>query len=248
MSLPLPQKHNRLYNDLAWLFPIITPVEHYVEEAAEFVQAIQRHAQRPVRTLLNLGTGAGHNDHYLRHYFQVTGLDLSRPMLALAQRLNPDVEYLVGDMRSVELQRKFDAVMLADAASYLLSEADLRAAFQTAFRHLEPGGVFCTYAEETLERFEQNGTYTSTHRTDELEVALVENYYDPDPQDTVFEMTFLFLIREQGQLRIEVDQHEAGLFPLQTWRRFLAETGFQVYEHIFADGDCPFFTCLKPLS
>lgn len=236
-----------MYADLAWLFPIITPVEHYVDEAAEFVQAIQRHAQRPVRTLLNLGTGGGHNDHYLRHYFQVTGLDLSEPMLALARQLNPDVEYLVGDMRCADLQRRFDAVILADAASYLLSEADLRSTFLNAFRHLEPGGVFCTYAEETLERFVQNDTYTSTHRSGEVEVALVENYYDPDPQDSVFEMTFLFLIRQHGQLRIEVDQHEVGLFPVETWRRLLAEVGFQVHEHIFADGDCPFFTCLKPL-
>jgi SAM-dependent methyltransferase len=231
-----------MYADLAWLFPIITPVEHYVDEAAEFVQAIQRHAQRPVRTLLNLGTGGGHNDH-----FQVTGLDLSEPMLALAQQLNPDVDYLVGDMRSADLQRRFDAVILADAASYLLSEADLRATFLNAFRHLEPGGVFCTYAEETLERFVQNDIYTSTHRAGEVEVALVENYYDPDPQDSVFEMTFLFLIRQQGQLRSEVDQHEVGLFPVETWRRLLAEVGFQVHEHIFADGDCPFFTCIKPL-
>jgi len=247
MTLPLPLKRNRMYADLAWLFPIITPVEHYLDEAAEFVQAIQRHAQRPVRTLLNLGTGAGHNDHYLRRYFQVTGLDISETMLALARQLNPDVEYIVGDMRSADLPRRFDAVILADAASYLLSEADLQAAFLTAFRHLEPGGVFCTYAEETRERFVQNDTYTSTHRSGEVEVALVENFYDADPGDSLFEMTFVFLIRQQGRLRIEVDQHDAGLFPVETWRRLLAESGFQVYEHIFADGDCPFFTGVKPL-
>lgn len=248
MGLSLPENRERMYHDLAWLFPVITPPEDYIGEAAEFTQAIQQFSRRPARTLLNLGAGAGHNDHYLQHSFQVTGLDLSEPMLALARRLNSAVEYLVGDMRTIRLGRRFDAVILADSVSCLLTEMDLLAAFMTAYEHLEPGGVFCTYAEETQENFQQNGTFTSTHLAGDLEVALVENFYDVDPKDTWYETTFLFLIRQKGKLTIEVDQHLNGLFPLVTWRRLLEQAGFQVHELHFTEGNCPFFAGVKPLE
>lgn len=248
MQLTNLEQRERMYHDLAWLFPIITPPEDYANEASEFTRAIHQFSLRPAHTLLNLGAGAGHNDLHLKKTFQVTGLDLSESMLALARNLNPEVEYLVGDMRSARLERKFDAVMIADAVGYMLTESDLLAAFHTAYVHLEPGGVFCTYAEETQEKFKQNGMYTTTHQAGDLEVALVENYYDADSQDTRYESTFLFLIRQQGKLTIEVDQHFCGLFPLATWQRLLEQAGFQVHELHFAEGDCPFFACVKLLQ
>jgi len=63
--------------------------------------------------------------------------------------LNPEVAYCIGDMRSVRLEKVFDAVMIADSIDYMLTSEDLRAAFETALVHLKPGGVFCTYVEVT---------------------------------------------------------------------------------------------------
>lgn len=238
----------RMYRDLTWTFPIITPPEDYVREAGEFVQAIRKHSLVEARTLLDLGCGAGHNDYTLQKSFKVTGIDLSPEMLGLARQLNPGVEYLLGDMRSVRLDRSFDAVMAADAIGYMLDEAELLAAFTTAFFHLSPGGVFATYAEETAGRFRQNGTYVSTHRQGEIEIALVDNHYDPDPTDTTFEDTFVYLIRRQGVQTVEVDRHILGLFPEETWLRLLREAGFEVRQEVFEEAESPFFIGLKPLS
>jgi SAM-dependent methyltransferase len=238
----------RMYADLAWIFPIITPPEDYADEAAQFTQAILDHTRIPARSLLNLGCGAGHNDHHLQEHFQVTGVDLSAAMLDLARRLNPAVEYLVGDMRTLRLERRFDAVMVADAIAYMRSEEDLRAAFRTAYEHLHPGGVFCTYAEDLPENFVQNGVFTSTHRRGEVEIALIENYYDPDPADTEYEMLFVYLIRQGGRLQIESDLHHGGLFPAPTWTRLLEEVGFEVRQKRFEGEDFPFFIGIKPLE
>jgi SAM-dependent methyltransferase len=235
----------RLYHDLAWLFPIITPPEDYVGEAAQFSHAIRQYTRLPAHTLLDLGCGAGHLDIHLSQEFQVTGVDLSESMLELARHLNPQVEYLAGDMRSLHLERTFDAVMIADAIDYMLTEQDLLAAFCTAYEHLKPGGVFCTYAEETSENFVQNGTYTSTHKQGDIEVALVENYYDPDPQDTIFEMTFVYLIRRAGVLSIETDSHRVGIFPQATWERLLRQAGFEVQQVWFEEADGPMFVGIK---
>jgi SAM-dependent methyltransferase len=240
----------RLYHDLAWLFPIVSPPEDYVNEAAEFARAIRQHARIPVKTLLDLGCGAGHNDHHLQKDFKVTGVDLSETMLDLARCLNPEVEYLTGDLRSLCLGRTFDAVIIADSITYMLNEDDLLAAFRTAYAHLNPGGVFCSYAEETPENFVQNGTYTSTHygkaeNGQTVEVALVENYYDPNPQDTAFESTFVYFIRQGGKLRIETDSHQLGIFPPAVWERLLRQAGFDVYQAWFDEADAPLFVGVK---
>jgi SAM-dependent methyltransferase len=221
-------QHNRLYEDLAWLWPIISPPEGYEEEMTEVVSLIREHARREAKTLLDLGCGGGHNDTWLKQTFAITGVDLSEPMLALARQLNPEVRYLTGDMRSIRLGETYDVVFVGDAIDYMLTEDDLRAAFETAYAHMNPGGVFVTYAEETKKRFEQNKTKTITRQQDDMELTSIENYYDPDPQDTTYEMTFVYLIRDKGRLSVETDYHVMGLFEMATWIELLEEVGFEV--------------------
>ena len=76
----------------------------------------------------------------------------------------------------------------------------------------------------------------------------IENNYDPDPNDDTYETFFVFLIRENGKLRIEEDLHICGLFELDVWRSALRQTGFEVHEvdlNQEASG-LPTFVCVKP--
>jgi SAM-dependent methyltransferase len=234
----------RMYADLAWTWPLMGGPAESIEEAGEFVAAIRQHSRIDARTLLHLGCGGGHLDMTLKQHFAVTSVDLSDAMLALARRLNPEVAYLPGDMRSARLGQTFDAVMIADSIDYMLSVDDLRAAFETAFAHLKPGGVFCTYAEVTQERFQQNWTKCSTYHHDDLDIAFVHNNYDPDPADTTHESTFVWLIRRSGKLEIETDRHLGGIFPLQTWLDLLQDVGFDV-TLIEPQFEAPMFVCVK---
>lgn len=246
MRVDFSSNQQRMYGDLAWTWPIISPPEEYEGEAERFRQMIQARSQIEVRTLLDLGCGGGHIDHTLKQYYRVTGVDMSQSMLSLARELNPKADYALGDMRSVRLGKRFDAVIIADSIDYMLTEEDLRAAFVTAFEHLRAGGVFCTYAECTLERFQQNTTLCSTHSRGEVDIAFMHNNYDPDPADTLYESTFVYLIRRQGQLSIETDRHLGGLFKLESWLELLQDVGFEV--ELTEDEGIPHFACLKPLE
>ena len=221
----------RLYSDLAWTWPIISCKEHYIEEAEGFIALIQRHSRIEAHTLLHLGCGGGHLDWTLKRHLNITAVDLSEDMLALARRLNPEVTYLQGDMRTLRLERLFDAVMVADSITYMTTVPDLRATFATAYAHLKPGGVFCTYAEATRESFQQNRSECSAHTAGDVDIAFYENYYDPDPSDTSFEGVMVFLIRRRGELTIETDHSVCGLFPLQTWLELLEGVGFEAAPH-----------------
>jgi trans-aconitate methyltransferase len=136
-------------------------------------------------------------------------------MLAHARSVNPEVEYLEGDIRDVRLGRAFDAVLLHDAAAYMTTPADLRAAYATAAAHLEPGGVLVTLPEELRSHFRQHRVDSETRVRGDVSVTMIEVDYDPDPADTMCETTYVFLIRQPGQpLQVEVDTHLVGLYEL----------------------------------
>jgi SAM-dependent methyltransferase len=243
----------RLYKDLARYFPIITPPEDYLEEGEYFAQVIKNTSPIESKTLLNLGCGAGSDDFSLKKYFKVTGVDLSPEMLKLARKLNPDVKYLQGDMRSVRLKKKFDAVAVFDAINYMLSKEDLRSLFATAHEHLKPGGLLILVIEVTPQNFRQNLTRSSVHQKDDIEVVFIENIFDPEPADPTYEGTYIFLIREKGKLKIETDRHVCGMFSLNTWFDLLQEAGFKVNKLDFNVTDpearnYPLLACVKPLE
>jgi SAM-dependent methyltransferase len=241
----------RLYHDLSWIWPIVCPPEDYVEETEFFSRTIKEKAEIEVRTLLHLGCGGGRHDYTFKNHFKVTGLDVSREMLGMARKLNPKLEYVCGDMRTVRLGTSFDSVAALDSINYMRTEDDLRRTFLTAYDHLNPGGVFLTFAEESLERFKQNRTIASTHTQGNIQVTFIENSFDPDPSDNHFEMTLIYLVRKESRLEIHTDFHLWGLFERHTWHRLLKETGFDVeelrFEHstFLEDDTLPMFVCLK---
>ncbi len=244
----------RMYDDLVWTWPLISHPSSTEREARLLSEFIKGRAVGPVETLLHLGSGGGHMDFTFKEQFRVTGVDLSEGMVGHARTLNPKVEYLVGDMRDVRLGRTFDAVTILDSITYMISEAELKAAFETAWAHLRPGGVLLTYAETTKERYENHETYIHTGEEGDTSVTIIEVDYDPDPDDTTVEYTVVYLIRRDGKLSIETERHIQGLFPLEVWPRTLESVGFDVEKRVFkyssewADIEYPLFLCRKPMT
>jgi hypothetical protein len=215
----------RLYSDLAKWWPLISPPKEYVEEA-EILLAILREKLGPGRhTLLDLGVGGGHHLVPLLNDFDATGVDLSAEMLA---HLPPSVEPQVGDMRSVRLQKQFDAVLIHDAVSYLLSEEDLEATIVTAKAHLKTGGVLIMCPDWFEENFPNEFVYHERHLCGETRLTYIEYIHDPAPGDTMVELIMFILVNEEGRLRIEQDRHTLGLFPKATWLKRIYEAGFEV--------------------
>jgi SAM-dependent methyltransferase len=222
------QGENRLYGDLAWRFPFISPLESYLDETELFCRRITGLLRIPGITLLHLGCGAGLNDFVFKRHFRITGLDASETVLGRARSLNPEARYLRGDFRSARLGEVFSVVAAVDCLDYMLTEVDLRAAFATAWEHLAPGGVFFFLLAASRETFQQNRTTCWTNSAGGTDVVFIENIYDPDPGDTRNETTMLYLLRQGGKLRVEHDRHNFGLFAAARVRELLTEVGFEV--------------------
>ncbi len=246
----------RAYSDLAWTESIVTSPDESAEETELFVKVIKKNSQIEARTLLHLGCGAGANDFTFKRHFTITGVDISEGMLCMAEKLNPEVTYVYGDMREIKLKESFDAVAIPDSIGYMTTIRDLRTAINTASFHLKPGGVLLIVAHTKEEFRENNFVYAGSK--EDLEVTIFENNYVSKSEPTTYEATFVYLIRQKGKLEIYTDCHRLGLFTLTTWLSLLKDAGLEVKQmkmdhsydrFILGEGEYPLllFICSKPL-
>lgn len=217
----------RLYRELADWYPLLTPVGDYAEEAAFYRRLFEQHCQRPPRTLLDLGSGGGHNAAHLKATLSCTLVDLAPAMLALSRRLNPECEHVQGDLRSIRLRRVFDCVLLHDAVSYMGSRADLASAIGTAFEHTAPGGVAMFQPDFVAETFEP-GTETGGSDAGSRGLRYLEWRWVPGPSDETYVTDMAYLLRhESGAVEVIHDRHVMGLFSRAVWLERIAAAGFE---------------------
>jgi len=218
----------KLYSELAAWWPLLSPHEDYAEEAEFFRQVLSDAGLPTPPSLLELGCGGGCNAFYLKKSFDpVTLTDLSLKMLAISRVLNPACEHLVGDMRTLRLDRLFDVVFIHDAIDYMTTAQDLGLALETAYLHCKPGGqaLFVPdYVRETFQPSTDHGGKDEAGRG----LRYLEWVYDPDDQDTQYSTDYVYLLREGNQrTQVEHEQHICGLFPRAEWLRLLREVGFE---------------------
>ena len=235
----------RMYTGFSSWWPLLSSPADYEEEAGVFRDALRAHAQRPVESVLELGSGGGNNASHLKQHFTMTLVDRAPGMLAVSRDLNPECEHIQSDMRTVRLGRVFDAVFLHDAITYMTTEEDLREAAETAFLHCAPGGAALFVPDSTTETF-QPTTSHGGHDGDARGIRYLEWSVDPDPSDTTCESHFAYLLREaDGSVRCVHDRHVFGLFPRATWLRLLTEAGFEAvgdtWTHSEVVGELPLF-------
>ncbi len=127
---------------------------------------------------------------------------------------------------------------LHDAVMYMTSEHDLGAAIGTAATHVRPGGVVLLVPDAVRETFTPGVHHGGHDGPDGRSLRYLEWVYDPDPDDTMFEVDYALVLHEPGRRpRVELDHQTLGLFALATWDGRLQEAGL---EPVAVDIDDPF--------
>jgi SAM-dependent methyltransferase len=219
----------RIYNDLADWFHLLTAPVDYAEEAAFYVATLEQALGTLPRSLLELGSGGGNNAwHYKRQIEAVVLSDLSMDMLELSKRINPDLEHVPGDMRTLRLGRMFDAIFVHDAVSYLTTLQDVQAAIETAFVHCRPGGAVLFVPDHVRENFYASTDSGGHDGQDGRALRYLEWTYDPDPADDTYAADYVYVLHEPGQPpRAVHETHTCGLFRRADWLRMFETVGFR---------------------
>ena len=115
---------------------------------ADYIERHFARLKRPVRTVLDLACGTGSLTLELaQRGYQLTGVDLSSDMLALAEEKCRDLpsrpRFFCQGMENLRLPEKVDAcVCCLDSINYVLQPQKLERAFRRVYEVLEPGGLF----------------------------------------------------------------------------------------------------------
>jgi SAM-dependent methyltransferase len=219
---------NIFYSELAAWWPLVSPLEDYVEEGSEIARVLQQYAADS-KSLLELGSGGGHVAHQLGGRWALTLTDLSPAMLEVSRRIHPTAEHRVGDLRTLDLGRRFDVVLAHDAIDYMLTEPDLVRALATAHRHLAPGGIALFIPDHTIERFEADTDWGGGDDDHGRSLRFLEWTEPLVPGATRGVTHYSFLVRDaDGSVRSLYERHDFGVFPRATWERLLDAAGFDL--------------------
>jgi SAM-dependent methyltransferase len=233
----MTEQRPKMYGDLAAWWPLLSPPDEYAEEAALYHSLLQETGAGPLRTMLELGSGGGNNAFHLKEHYELTLTDVSAGMLEVSRRLNPECVHEAGDMRSIRLERTFDAVFVHDAVAYMTTEEDLAAALATIAEHLRPGGAFLIAADDTAETFEEHTEHGGSG-DEKRAIRYLQWLHSPDVETRTHIADYAYMLREGTRVWVEHDRHICGLFPRATWLRLLdaANLDARALTHTFSDG------------
>jgi dihydrofolate reductase/ubiquinone/menaquinone biosynthesis C-methylase UbiE len=129
-----------------------------------YLDLLQKHIPSGSQ-ILDLGCGTGEPiAHYLiQQGYRVTGIDASKKMIDLCKKRFPNEKWLLADMRHLDLQDKFHAV-IAWHSFFHLPHDDQRKTLKILLSLVEPNGLFIfTTGPEYGEVWGDNGGFELYH-------------------------------------------------------------------------------------
>lgn len=217
----------KLYKKYAKYFSLLTPKEHYAREANYYSNLFSGK-----QTILELGSGGGHNAYYLKKHFAMTLVDISEEMISCSKQLNPECTHIIGDMRSLFLEKKFDVVFIHDAIMHINNQDDLYKVMQTAYKHLSNDGICLICPDFIAENFIEGTESGGTDAEDGSGIRYLEWRWQPLKQNVetknIYYVDMIYAIKDQfNNLTTDHDRGENGLFKRELWLALLKNVGFE---------------------
>lgn len=115
----------------------------------------RRVAQLGARSVLDAGCGSGHLARFIAELgIEVVGFDIDPEMLETARSRAPAITWLRADITSIDLGRRFEAVLVAGNVLNFVAPERIPLAIDRMASHVQRGGWLCT-------SFSQRGRFTA---------------------------------------------------------------------------------------
>jgi SAM-dependent methyltransferase len=155
-------------------------VEKYVEftprhDGSELVDKLVERLPAGA-TVLELGMGPGKDFRLLSKHFRVTASDYSKLFLEMFRERNPDADSLHLDARTIETDRRFDAIF-SNKALIHMTDPELQRSFARQREVLNPGGLILHsfWYGDTVERY---SGLTFTNRTEQSLAGMLDGLFE----------------------------------------------------------------------
>jgi ubiquinone/menaquinone biosynthesis C-methylase UbiE len=214
-----------MYDRFAAVYDAIYKFKNYEEEVAKVAEIVR--ARNPeAKSLLDVGCGTGEHILHLKKEFDCVGIDLSPQLLAACREKNPDVQVFEGDMKNLDLQRKFDAVIcLFGAVGYMLTAADLDKAIANMAKHFNRNGVLIVEPWLFSDRFTDGHYNIMTAETETMKIARSNT---SRRVGDISEIDFHFLVASAEGTEHFQEVHRLGLYSKDVYQTAFDRGGLSV--------------------
>lgn len=191
--------------------------------------------QKKIKSILNLGCGTGKHDFLLAEKgYSTHGIDLSADMVEIAKsKNNYNTKFEVSDIRTFNTTATYDVIIsLFHVINYQNTNEDIKQTFNTAYKHLNKGGIFlfdAWYGPAVLRDLPQV-------RDKNMEDACirVQRYTHPNIRynDNIVDVNFTIIIEDKKtQERLELKEvHSMRYLFNPEIKKIANELNFEVIE------------------
>ncbi|MCP5107775.1 MAG: class I SAM-dependent methyltransferase [bacterium] len=131
----------KLYSELARVYhEMYLSIFDYEKEFLFYDELLKKYNRRSV---LEIGCGSGNlAPYFLKAGYEYLGLDLFDEMIQIAKENNPDAAFVQGDMRALNLEQTFDAVLITGRSlCYVTTNQGVMQTFQSIYKTLKEDGI-----------------------------------------------------------------------------------------------------------
>lgn len=215
------------------------------DDIIKYIEDILFYREKTPKRILDMGCGTGTAALKLAEKgYQVTGIDLSKEMIALAKeksiQSNKKIEFLQVDMEEYSKPKAFDMVVsLSDCINHVTRHQGVQQIFRNVFSNLKEGGMFI---------FDINTPYEIQHimSTDQEDVIgdnilyKWEGSFDINTDIGTFIQYFYQVEEDQSQTYLGKEIHRERAYKPRDLRIWLKNIGFKNIDYYEA------FTMEKP--
>ena len=229
----------KVFGDYAYYYNAFYKDKDYSAEALQVDSLLSRYGEN-IHSIINYGCGTGKHDIQLfKQGYQCTGIDMSKLMIEQAQKNAKHegliIDFSVADIREYEPQKKYDAVIsLFHVMSYQIKNQDILAAFCSARKALERGGIFLFdtwYGPGVLS--DKPVTRVREIEDEKNKLIRIANPILYDKENAVDVCYDVYIIeKETEKTRIINEIHKMRYFFRPEVEFFLQEAGFKLVDNL----------------
>ena len=217
------------YASLAAFYDRLTDDVAYTDRATYLHGLLRDFSAKAPHSLLDLACGSGSLTVELAALgYDMTGVDLSTDMLALAmeKETDSDILWLCQDMRDLDLYDTVDAaVCTLDSINHLLTVSDIREVLERLRLFIGPHGLFVFDVNTPYNHREELGDNDYIYELDDV-VCCWRNRYTP--RNAVVDMQLDLFVEQNGSYERMTDYIRERAYSRRTLENVLRKTGFEV--------------------
>ena len=224
----------------------------------QWLDFVEQELPKTTGQILDLACGAGRLAVMLaQNGYQVSGVDLSEEMLALAEmharEADLAIPFMQGNMLDLSALGQYSAVTcFADSFCYLQDEAQVLQAFKEVYQHLENDGKFIFDVITPYQTDEVYPGYMYNYTTED-QAFIWSSFTDEFEHSAVHELTFFVWNEALASYERVSEIHHERTYELEVYQRLLTQAGFKdiTVSADFGKGELTlettrwFFSCYK---